>query len=252
MISSTRLRNLCKCSCGSGTGTGCTTEDCPCYAEIVTSAYQVTAEVEVTTNTCNVADVGTDTEDVVTSAFPGDSTTIQDFLCDSGGDFLYMQTTVDPVIGSRSYHVELYCPCNCDPKVWKYIISEECGQQSGEVTFVDCCDTVEIPWTINCTGEVTCTLSGTLRITVVCPPAAPRLKASVPKKKSLPVRGQCAYLGKRTEYRQGCFSGRMCRHDCNHRLREDHPDAVPGKNCRTCPDWAQLGFGVLEDYFSGE
>ncbi len=56
-----------------------------------------------------------------------------------------------------------------------------------------------------------------------------------------PARGKCAYLGDRTEFRKGCFSGRLCQHECDHpdeTKRALHMVAVPAGNCQTCPDWS--------------
>lgn len=49
---------------------------------------------------------------------------------------------------------------------------------------------------------------------------------------------ECEHLGRRTEWRAGC-SGWMCAHQCDHpeeALRAQHPVAVPGGNCQTCPN----------------
>ena len=66
---------------------------------------------------------------------------------------------------------------------------------------------------------------------------------------ALPIapRDRCAYLGDRTETRKNC-NGYMCKHDCDHRLNAEHPIAIPGGNCQTCPHWKAVGSGVLEDF----
>jgi hypothetical protein len=46
-----------------------------------------------------------------------------------------------------------------------------------------------------------------------------------------PLPLDCVYLGKRTEYREGC-GGAMCRHACKIGL-----PAVPGGYCQTCTSY---------------
>jgi len=46
------------------------------------------------------------------------------------------------------------------------------------------------------------------------------------------LRPHCLHLGRRVEYRPGC-GGWKCRHVCE----KGHPEAVPGGNCQTCPDY---------------
>ncbi len=65
-------------------------------------------------------------------------------------------------------------------------------------------------------------LSETLQITV----GVPRIT----------LRTLCLHIGRRTEYRLGC-NGFKCKHHCEHYNAVSHPDAVPGGNCQTCPDW---------------
>lgn len=49
----------------------------------------------------------------------------------------------------------------------------------------------------------------------------------------LSPRGECEYLGKRTEYKAGC-SGWKCKHTCN----AGEPYAEPGGVCQLCPKWS--------------
>ncbi|CAN5418259.1 hypothetical protein BH11PLA2_BH11PLA2_32450 [soil metagenome] len=145
------------CCCGGGP----CYSGCPCYAAIAASLI---GTCTITANTCNPADVGSDSDDLVSQPWPtltpGD---FSDFLCNSTAGLHY---SCSGIIGSRSYTLDLYCPCDCSPKAWKYVIGEECGQQRGTVTFT--CDPIlaTIPFEIVCSGEgPSCTLTGTFTIT---------------------------------------------------------------------------------------
>jgi hypothetical protein len=154
--------NIGPCDCCGGGGGPCY-NSCPCYAEII--ATTLTATCVITTNTCN-GETGTDSDTMVTVPWPtgGASST---FLCNSAEGLAYSASCN---VGVRSYSIAIYCPCNCSPKVWKYTIGEECGSQSGVLTFSSCDPILAmVNFTINCVAgsisPIDCTLAGTYTIT---------------------------------------------------------------------------------------